>query len=56
MLAYIVDDEIQSVDEVLGTTLKVDERSRVVWNILASQVSERAKSERRRISTHLGVL
>ena len=45
MLAYIVDDEIQPVDKVLRATLEIDERSRVVWNILASQVSERATRE-----------
>ena len=56
MLAYIVDDEIQPVDKVLRATLEVDERSRVVWNILASQISERATREGKRILTHLGVL
>ena len=46
VVAYVVDDEIQPVDEVLRPTLKLDECSHVVRNILATRVSERATSER----------
>jgi hypothetical protein len=40
MMAHLLDDEIQPVDEVLRATLELDERSHVVRNILATQVSE----------------
>ena len=49
MVAYIVDDEIQPVGEVLLATLEIDECSHVVRNILATQVSERPTGERWRI-------
>ncbi len=39
MMAYLVDDEIQPVNEVLWAPLELDERSHVVRNVLATQVS-----------------
>ena len=47
--AYIVDNKIQPVDEVLLATLKLDECGHVVRNILAPRVSDRSTSERWRI-------
>jgi len=38
MMAHLVDNEIQPVDEVLPAPLELDERSHVVRNILGAQV------------------